>query len=259
MVSQGILKGGRKRKGCVETLFLKQTNVSYRLFSLSCVALCATRYSLPPPKLTYIGSLDGLSKVKTATFKVVVIGDKGVGKTSTILNLCNIPDITGQYMPTHGMSEYSAYWPIKGSDGSVVVVRLRFCDAGVWCVTEQRAELTKELAKQQGQKADAVVYVCSSTDYASFKRVQNAISQNSEPVPLPKTRLVVMTRADQWVQRSVSAKELMSLYNEWSVRSLGISNITAREDAHTKADTVAILNALCKRLLAQAEASNNKS
>ena len=62
---------------------------------------------------------------------------------------------------------------------------------------------------------------------------------------MPKTRVVVMTKAAQWVQRAVSTRELQSLEKEYGVRSIGISNANAKEEAHTKTDTRTILNALC--------------
>lgn len=57
--------------------------------------------------------------------------------------------------PTHGVTEMNLYWPMKVDSvldtepklihnvkfrhgGDPIVVRLRFWDAGVWCLTDER-------------------------------------------------------------------------------------------------------------------------
>jgi len=194
------------------------------------------------------GRLDGFDEVENvAEFKVVVIGNKGTGKTSLIGNLCNV-ESTG-HAPTHGITEHNAYWPIKLTRGQgPIVVHLRFWDAGVWCLTDERQKLEQRLKKQQAEKADAVLYVCTSTDYKSYVTIQKMIETNSAPVPLPPVRLVVMTRADEWVRRAVSTSDLAKIEEEYAVQTFGVSNIPDKP-CHEKLDATKLLNALCAKLL----------
>mmetsp|Transcript_9954 Transcript_9954/g.24511 ORF Transcript_9954/g.24511 Transcript_9954/m.24511 type:complete len:259 (+) Transcript_9954:125-901(+) len=194
-----------------------------------------------------LGSIEGFTGAKTAEFKVVVLGKKNSGKTSLINNLCDV-DVS-KTAPTHGVAETNAYWPVKLTNGSEpIIVRLQFWDAGVWCLTDERSAMLQKLKLQQSEFADAVLYVCTSTDYKSFTEVQNMIRLNSEPKPLPKTKVLVMTRTDQWVRRAVNSRNLRSIESEYSVRSYGISNVIGKV-AHEKKDSIELLNFLCCKLL----------
>ena len=207
------------------------------------------------------GDLEGLQMDK-ARFDVAVLGSKGVGKTATILNLCDIAGFA-EYTPSHGLSAHDMYWPFKRADGGFTAVHLRFWDVGVWCVTDERATLLEGLKKEL-PRADAALYVLSSTDYASFTRASSTIQSNAQPRPLPKVRLALMTRMDQWVRREVSMRDLASVTEKFAVPALSISNTQCNVNSHLKLDTRRLLNTLCSMLLKvaaaqQARAAERKS
>uniref|UniRef100_A0A6U3FTJ3 Ciliogenesis and planar polarity effector 2 n=1 Tax=Bigelowiella natans TaxID=227086 RepID=A0A6U3FTJ3_BIGNA len=196
------------------------------------------------------GRLDEIEGADIEEFKVVVIGNKGTGKTSLIFNLCDIQ--SKDQAPTHGVAEYNAYWPIKLTRGGrPKIVHLQFWDAGIWCLTDESKVLEKRLKEQQAENGDAVLYVCTSTDYKSFSTIQAMIESNSAPVPLPPVRVVVMTRADQWVKRAVGSRDLTSIRKEYAVGTCGISNATSVSPSFEKQDATRLLNMLSCKLLEQ--------
>eukprot|EP00468_Gymnochlora_sp_CCMP2014_P000108 CAMPEP_0167744336 /NCGR_PEP_ID=MMETSP0110_2-20121227/2532_1 /TAXON_ID=629695 /ORGANISM="Gymnochlora sp., Strain CCMP2014" /LENGTH=316 /DNA_ID=CAMNT_0007628841 /DNA_START=102 /DNA_END=1048 /DNA_ORIENTATION=+ len=183
-----------------------------------------------------MGSLNGLDGVDSLEFTVAVLGDRGVGKTTTILNLCDIKPTIHQkqteYLASNGVIEYNAYWPFKLlRGGSPIVVRIRFLDVGLSCFTDDKTkhELSISLSRDQCSDADAAIYICAATSLKSYKTVHGWIAKASNPKPMPPVKAVVMTWNDHWVRRAISTHQLMEFRSKFSIPAFRLSNIYSPE------------------------------
>ncbi|KAF6017950.1 RSG1 [Bugula neritina] len=74
-------------------------------------------------------------KIKEFSYKVILSGKSGSGKTSTVAKLAG-HEVQRLYRETPGIEQTTIFWPCRliGSK-EPVVFKLKFCDAGEGCMT----------------------------------------------------------------------------------------------------------------------------
>jgi small GTP-binding protein len=141
-----------------------------------------------------------LSKLKYS-FKVVVIGDPGVGKTSTV-RVFATGKFEKNYIPTLGVNILSKTFTFRNIEVTLVIWDL----AGQGFMDEVRAQY------YNGAKAVVIVYDITKAD--SFARV---VGWNEECVKFARdivTRIVVGNKTDLSPQREVQTQDGMRLAKE---------------------------------------------
>lgn len=175
-------------------------------------------------------------------FKVAAVGQKGVGKTTTILNLCG-REVPHKHMETLGMQVYDSHIVLKLASGKLCPVKLEFWDSG-FTNSQQFGYIKTETQT----KADCMMYVCSSWNVNSFKFIERKIRDHASE---PFVKVVVVTGFDALLQREVCEDDLQRLAVEFGVKVCKIGNLPLSSTPfYKKRGVVNILDVLATDMLA---------
>eukprot|EP00117_Sycon_ciliatum_P037769 scpid59623/ scgid28176/ REM2- and Rab-like small GTPase 1 len=167
----------------------------------------------------------GQSGACVLKYKILLWGKAGVGKTSTVAKLCGLK-VPPLHYETPGVRVTSTYWPAKlEKQGKVVFFRFEFWDVG-----DKACAKFDHMLPACKDKADAVMFLFSFTDRASFEDLPNQMSQL-----LPKDsnvlKLVVGTRFDLISRSDVTEAELRVFAQQFDIPVLRIRNVVTRPAA----------------------------
>eukprot|EP01097_Dermamoeba_algensis_P004451 TRINITY_DN2900_c0_g1_i2.p1 TRINITY_DN2900_c0_g1~~TRINITY_DN2900_c0_g1_i2.p1 ORF type:complete len:673 (-),score=186.12 TRINITY_DN2900_c0_g1_i2:155-2173(-) len=124
-------------------------------------------------------------KIPDYSFKVIMIGDSGVGKTN-VLNRYNGGKFESSTVSTIGVNLFSKVY-VRNADSKVI-------NLGVWDTAGQ--ERFKSITKSYYRGANGVVLVYDVTDRRSFDHLTNWVSEVKESNPSYMTWLVIGNKAD---------------------------------------------------------------
>ncbi|XP_047133760.1 ras-related protein Rap-2a isoform X1 [Hydra vulgaris] len=162
-----------------------------------------------------------ISRKKTSSFRVVLLGSPGVGKTALIVRC-----LSNQFFNNYVRGKEEAYR---------------------YKVTVGTKKIQLEIMDSNGKNdalisyADSVILVYSVTNKDSFENVKNLIQKvralNLNDIPIA----VIANKIDQCKQREVSAKDRLSLSAEYGVE------VFERSAAIPTEDLKSILVEMCKQ------------
>eukprot|EP01124_Arcella_intermedia_P009249 TRINITY_DN16024_c0_g1_i1.p1 TRINITY_DN16024_c0_g1~~TRINITY_DN16024_c0_g1_i1.p1 ORF type:complete len:995 (-),score=215.70 TRINITY_DN16024_c0_g1_i1:99-3083(-) len=193
------------KKGQIEKAFNLETSLSASLKKLTptvylkCIWKEKQReQEIPLPPMTDLFSLESVidesvSAKHDYSYRVIVIGDSGVGKTNLLQRW--IKSSFGKCLTTINVD-----WSSKTFKVNNKVVQVTFCDTA-------GQERYRSLTKQYFRDSSGVVLVYDITDRSSFKHIENWLDEvKSMCDPLP-TMLVIGNKSDLSEQRVVSSDE----------------------------------------------------
>ncbi|XP_067090956.1 ciliogenesis and planar polarity effector 2 [Osmerus mordax] len=143
--------------------------------------------------------------VDTAHYKVFLSGKSGVGKTALAARLAglNIPKL---HYETTGIEATVIYWPVKlRESGRVLFFRLQLFDCG-----ENALRRFDHLLPSCKEQVDAILFLFSFTDRASFDDLTNQIAKSRSEPSDRAVRLVVGTKFDLFMHTDVTQSEVGS-------------------------------------------------
>lgn len=149
-------------------------------------------------------------------FKIAVVGQKGAGKSATVLNLCG-REVQHKHLETMGIQVIDGCVVAKGVDGRLLTLDLNFWDTGSTAMLQYK-HIRDELYKG----VDCIMYVCAASDLSSFKFIQRKIDDDEK---VPCAKFVVLTKCDQFVQREVCEEDLHELETEAGVTVCKLGNL----------------------------------
>lgn len=195
-------------------------------------------------------SLPPQLSVETVSYKIILTGKPGVGKTSTVAKLLG-QEIPNFHVETPGIQTSVVYWPTKLKESQkVVMFKFQFWDCG-----EHAIRKYDHLLPALKDKADAALFLFSFTDRGSFEELPNQINRildEDEKI----LRIAVATRLDQVLNSDFTEQEIREFEQQWRVPVLRIANVTGRRLADglsldgraSIADVAPFLNSLAELL-----------
>ncbi|XP_067049386.1 ciliogenesis and planar polarity effector 2-like isoform X1 [Acropora muricata] len=167
-------------------------------------------------------SLPPQLSVETASFKIVLTGKPGVGKTSTVAKLLG-QEVPKFHIETPGIQTSVVYWPVKLKDSQkVVMFKFQFWDCG-----ENAIRKYDHLLPALKEKADAALFLFSFTDRGSFEELPSQINRILDQDDRT-LRIAVATRLDQILNSDFTEQEMREFEQQWRVPVLRIANVTGR-------------------------------
>ncbi|KAK2557627.1 Ciliogenesis and planar polarity effector 2 [Acropora cervicornis] len=147
-------------------------------------------------------SLPPQLSVETASFKIVLTGKPGVGKTSTVAKLLG-QEVPKFHIETPGIQTSVVYWPVKLKDSQkVVMFKFQFWDCG-----ENAIRKYDHLLPALKDKADAALFLFSFTDSICD---------------------LTFIKLDQILNSDFTEQEMREFEQQWRVPVLRIANVTGR-------------------------------
>ncbi|XP_026571528.1 ciliogenesis and planar polarity effector 2 [Pseudonaja textilis] len=180
-------------------------------------------------------------------YKVFVSGKSGVGKTALVAKLAGLEVPLGHHETT-GIQTSLVYWPAKlRESGKVLFFRFSFWDCG-------EAVLRKfdHILPACREKADAVLFLFSFTDRASFLDLPHQISRVTDGTR-DVVRMVVGTKFDQFAHTDVTESDMVAFSHTWGLPILRAKSVGERpSDGYAGLAEVAhLLNSLAEHLWRQ--------
>ncbi|XP_071805494.1 ciliogenesis and planar polarity effector 2-like [Asterias amurensis] len=167
------------------------------------------------------------------SYKVILRGKAGVGKTSTIAKLVGL-QVPTSHSETPGIVSSVVFWPAKllHSD-KVLLFRLQFWDAG-----ENAIKKFDHILPACKAGADATLNLFSFTDRQSFEDLRTQMSGDRV------IRIVVGTKYDLYSNSEITSRELQDFQDQWTVPILKIKNVSkpAGNDLLYSVDTMQEIN-----------------
>ncbi|XP_071623399.1 LOW QUALITY PROTEIN: ciliogenesis and planar polarity effector 2 [Heliangelus exortis] len=161
---------------------------------------------LPPPLVAPI-----------VTYKLFVSGKSGVGKTALVATLAGTP-VPPAHHETLGIEATTVYWPAKvRATGRPVIFQLHFWDCG-----DGALKKFEYLLPSCKEEADAVLFLFSFTDRASFEELPAQMSRVLGPGEENLLRVVVGTKFDLSSQADVSQGDVTAFEGTWGLRVLRV-------------------------------------
>ncbi|XP_067944322.1 ciliogenesis and planar polarity effector 2-like [Watersipora subatra] len=185
-------------------------------------------------------------KIKEFTYKVILSGKSGTGKTSTVAKLSG-QEVSKLHRETPGIEQTTILWPCRliGSK-EPVIFKLKFCDAGEGCMAR-----FNHILPTLKENADGVIFFFAMTDRSSFEDIPQQMSKVLGEQSSNIAKLVIATKLDQHGRSEVPQKELIEFEKQYNIPIIGVSNFNAGpvDPSHNALHTSApILNCLCERL-----------
>lgn len=183
--------------------------------------------------------------VEEVTYKVMVVGKAGVGKTSTVCRL------TGSEVPlvhneTPGLQTSTVYWPgriqhlVKN-----VLFNIQLFDAG-----EAGLKRYDHILPSCKDGVDAILFLFSFVDKGSFDEIPQLMTRLTNPDD-GISKIVLGTKFDLHAHSEVTQREIRDLENNWKVPVLRIRNLHSphqAESAGAVSDIAPVLNTICEHL-----------
>ncbi|KAJ7998460.1 hypothetical protein DPEC_G00205170 [Dallia pectoralis] len=178
--------------------------------------------------------------VDTVHYKIFISGKSGVGKSALAARLAgfNIPNM---HYETTGIETTVVYWPVRlRESGRVLFFRLQLWDCG-----ENALRRFDHLLPSCKEQVDAILFLFSFSDRASFDDLTNQIARGSEPCDRV-VKLVVGTKFDLFMHTDVTKREV-NRFQEVT----GLPLFCMGEDvtnARNLGEVAPLLNCLAERL-----------
>ncbi|XP_041749046.1 ciliogenesis and planar polarity effector 2 [Coregonus clupeaformis] len=149
--------------------------------------------------------------VDTVHYKIFITGKSGVGKTALAARLAGL-NIPNMHYETTGIETTVVYWPVKlRESGRVLFFRLQLWDCG-----ENALRRFDHLLPSCKEQVDAILFLFSFTDRASFDDLSNQIARGSEPCDRV-VKLVVGTKFDLFMHTDVTEREVSRFQEVWGL------------------------------------------
>ncbi|XP_062479616.1 ciliogenesis and planar polarity effector 2 [Pezoporus occidentalis] len=183
--------------------------------------------------------------VPLVPYKLFLHGKSGVGKSALVAWLAGTP-VPPVHHETLGIEVTTVYWPAKAcASGRPVLFQLRFWDCGDGAMRK-----FEHLLPACKEEADAVLFLFSFTDRASFEELPAQMSRVMDPDGAGLVRVVVGTKFDLSPHADVSEQDVAAFEEVHGVRVLraGSTPGGARGDRGGLARVSPILDALVESL-----------
>ncbi|KAL8601904.1 hypothetical protein ACOMHN_020639 [Nucella lapillus] len=183
--------------------------------------------------------------VEEVSYKVMLVGKTGVGKTSTVAKLTG-NDVPLTHSETPGLQTSRVYWPGKIKQlGKTVLFNLQLFDAGETSLKRYDHILP---ACQEG--VDAILFLFSFVDKGSFEEVPQLLTRLTDPGD-GLTKMVLGTKFDLHAHSEVTQRDIRDLESHWKVPVLRIRNTHNSQQGESTGglgDVIPVLNTLCEHL-----------
>lgn len=149
--------------------------------------------------------------VDIVRYKIFLSGKSGVGKTALAARLGG-SDIPSVHYETTGIETTVMFWPVKlRENGRILFFKFVFWDCG-----ENSLRRFDHLLPSCKEQADAILFLFSFTDHASFEDIPNQISRVSDQSD-NVAKLIVGTKFDLFMHTDVTEREITSFQDTWGL------------------------------------------
>ncbi|KAK7093380.1 ciliogenesis and planar polarity effector 2-like [Littorina saxatilis] len=202
-------------------------------------------------RLRQFGLLDGPQipsqlNVEEVTYKVMLAGKTGVGKTSTVAKLTGT-DVPLTHNETPGLQTSNLYWPGKIKHlGKTVLFNIHLFDAG-----EAALKRYDHILPACKDGVDGILFLFSFVDKGSFDEIPQLLTRLTNPDD-GVCKIVLGTKFDLHAHSEVTQRDIRDLENNWQIPVLRIRNVQHSQQAETSGggvgDVTPVLNTLCEHL-----------
>ncbi|CAD7674816.1 unnamed protein product [Nyctereutes procyonoides] len=185
--------------------------------------------AVPPPGAAPGSPVSAMAKAYDHLFKLLLIGDSGVGKTCLIIRFAE-DSFNNTYISTIGID-----FKIRTVDVEGKKIKLQ-----VWDTAGQERFKTITTAYYRG--AMGIILVYDITDEKSFENIQNWMKSIKENASAGVERLLLGNKCDMEAKRKVQKEQAIKLAREHGIRFFETS-----AKSSTNVDEVS--HSLCPHLL----------
>ncbi|XP_030634286.1 ciliogenesis and planar polarity effector 2 [Chanos chanos] len=149
--------------------------------------------------------------VDIVRYKIFISGKSGVGKTALAARLAG-HDIPTMHYETTGIETTVVFWPVRlRESGRVLFFRFQLWDCG-----ENALRRFDHMLPSCKEQVDAILFLFSFTDHASFEDLSNQMARITEPTDRI-VKLVVGTKFDLFIHTDVTESEVNRFQEVWGV------------------------------------------
>ena len=139
------------------------------------------------------------------TYKIILLGDSSVGKTSMIIRFCD-DDFKGDGCATVGIDTKTKYLKRNGKK-----IELR-----IWDTAGQ--ERFKSIAKNFFKSADGIFLVFDKGNKTSFKNIKNWYREIKEAVDLKQVSVMIVGNKSDLANQEVDMESAINFCNEHEIQ-----------------------------------------
>ncbi|KAH9494881.1 Cilioproteinsis and planar polarity effector 2 [Bulinus truncatus] len=178
--------------------------------------------------------------IEDVSYKTIVVGKSGVGKTSAIAKLSGRP-IPSIHSETAGIQVTKMYWPVKIAHlNKAVLMNLELWDTG-----EIAVKKFDHISPACKNGVDGILFVFSFVDKGSWDEIPSLMSRLTDPKD-KLAKIVIGTKFDQFSHSEVSQRELRDFEVRWQIPVLAMSNVLSSDSSLN--DIIPVLNCICEHL-----------
>ncbi|XP_072313774.1 ras-related protein Rab-15-like isoform X1 [Eucyclogobius newberryi] len=148
--------------------------------------------------------MSGMAKQYDVLFRLLMLGDSGVGKTSMLRRFTD-SEFESSYISTIGVDFKMKTLEIDG-----VKVRVQ-----IWDTAGQ--ERYKTITKQYYRRAQGIIFVYDITDESTFQHISKWVGDVDEFTPNQVQRVLVGNKSDEQPNRQVSLELGVKLANSYGM------------------------------------------
>ncbi|XP_076451466.1 ciliogenesis and planar polarity effector 2-like [Babylonia areolata] len=184
--------------------------------------------------------------IEEVSYKVMLVGKTGVGKTSTVAKLTG-NDVPLSHNETPGLQTSHVFWPGKIKHlGKTVLFNIQLFDAGETALKRYDHILP---ACQDG--VDAMMFLFSFVDKGSFDEIPQHFTRLTNPGD-GISKIILGTKFDLHAHSEVTQRDIRDLESHWQIPVLRIRNVQNSQQAESSGeglgDVIPVLNTLCEHL-----------
>ena len=172
-------------------------------------------------------------------FKVVLLGNSGVGK-SNLLSMLNSGEFSHEFKSTVGVEFLTKQLEV---DGTIV-------KAQIWDTAGQ--ERFRTITTSYFKGAQGILLVYDVTDRKTFQAIGNWIAQINQHADKKVNNVLIGNKCDMEDQRAVSVEEGRELANEFG---MSFFETSAKQDTNVEAAFLGIASMVQERILSQGPTS----
>ena len=139
------------------------------------------------------------------TYKIILLGDSSVGKTSMIIRFCD-GEFNGEGTATVGIDTKTKYLKRNGKK----------IELGIWDTAGQ--ERFRSLAKNFYTAVDGILLVFDEGNKSSFKHIKNWVNEINNNIDIKQVSIIIVGNKCDLIEKEVEMETVIDFCNQQNLK-----------------------------------------
>ena len=139
------------------------------------------------------------------TYKIILLGDSSVGKTSMIIRFCD-GEFNGEGTATVGIDTKTKYLKRNGKK----------IELGIWDTAGQ--ERFRSLAKNFYTAVDGILLVFDEGNKSSFKHIKNWVNEINNNIDIKQVSIIIVGNKCDLIEKEVEMETVIDFCNQLNLK-----------------------------------------